>query len=77
MKIKNLLLALALLATASLSAKEQPAWLKKAAIYHIYPLTYMDSNGDGIGDLEGIRSKLDYIKSVGFDCKVKLPIQSK
>ena len=68
MKIKNLLLALALLATASLSAKEQPAWLKKAAIYHIYPLTYMDSNGDGIGDLEGIRSKLDYIKSVGFDC---------
>lgn len=68
MKIKNLLLALALLATASLSAKEQPAWLKKAAIYHIYPLTYMDSNGDGIGDLEGIRSKLDYIKSVGFNC---------
>ena len=68
MKIKNLLLALALLATASLSAKEQPTWLKKAAIYHIYPLTYMDSNGDGIGDLEGIRSKLDYIKSVGFDC---------
>ena len=68
MKIKNLLLALALFATASLSAKEQPAWLKKAAIYHIYPLTYMDSNGDGIGDLEGIRSKLDYIKSVGFDC---------
>ena len=68
MKIKNLLLALTLFATASLSAKEQPAWLKKAAIYHIYPLTYMDSNGDGIGDLEGIRSKLDYIKSVGFDC---------
>ena len=68
MKIKNLLLALALFATASLSAKEQPAWLKKAAIYHIYPLTYMDSKGDGIGDLEGIRSKLDYIKSVGFDC---------
>ena len=68
MKIKNLLLALALLATASLSAKEQPAWLKKAAIYHIYPLTYMDSNGDGIGDLEGIRLKLNYIKSVGFNC---------
>ena len=59
---------LALFTFVTLSAKEQPEWLKKAAIYHIYPLTYADSNGDGIGDLEGIRSKLDYIKSVGFDC---------
>ena len=67
--MKRLFLILVLLATATISsAKEQPEWLKKAAIYHIYPLTYMDSNGDGIGDLEGIRSKLDYIKSVGFDC---------
>ncbi len=57
-----------LLAATTLSAKEQPEWLKKAAIYHIYPSTYMDSDGNGIGDLEGIRSKLDYIKSVGFNC---------
>ncbi len=69
MKIKHLLLAVSLLFTATtLSAKEQPAWLKDAVIYHIYPLTYMDSNADGIGDLNGIRSKLDYIKSVGFNC---------
>ena len=68
MKIKSLFLALSLFATATLSAKEQPEWLKKAAIYHIYPSTYMDSDGNGIGDLEGIRSKLDYIKSVGFNC---------
>ena len=67
--MKRLFLAiLALFATVTLTAKEQPEWLKKAAIYHIYPSTYMDSNGDGIGDLEGIRSKLDYIKSVGFNC---------
>ena len=65
---KLLLIAVALLTSATLAAKEQPEWLKKAAIYHIYPLTYADSNADGIGDLEGIRSKLDYIKSVGFDC---------
>ena len=68
MKIKGLFLALAIFAAASLSAKEQPEWLKKAAIYHIYPSTFMDSDGNGIGDLEGIRSKLDYIKSVGFNC---------
>ena len=68
MRIKSLFLAIALLSTTLLSAKEQPSWLKSAAIYHIYPSTYMDSNGDGIGDLEGIRSKLDYIKSVGFNC---------
>ena len=66
--MKRFLIAVALLATMTLSAKEQPEWLKKANIYHIYPLTYADSNGDGIGDLEGIRSKLDYIKSVGFNC---------
>ena len=66
--MKKFLLAIALLAAATLSAKEQPEWLKKAVIYHIYPLTYADSNADGIGDLEGIRSKLDYIKSVGFNC---------
>ena len=66
MKIRYLLVVLAIFATALLSAKEQPEWLKKAAIYLIYPSSYMDSNGDGIGDLEGIRSKLGYIKGVGL-----------
>ncbi|MBR4969522.1 MAG: alpha-amylase, partial [Alistipes sp.] len=66
--MKKLFIVLAILAAATLSAKEQPEWLKKANIYHIYPLTYADSNADGIGDLEGVRSKLDYIKSVGFNC---------
>lgn len=68
--MKRLFLALLalLFASTTLSAKEQPKWLKDAVIYHIYPLTYADSNADGIGDLEGIRSKLDYIKSVGFNC---------
>lgn len=67
--MKRLFLTLfVLLVSTTLTAKEQPKWLKEAAIYHIYPLTYADSNGDGIGDLEGIRSKLDYIKSVGFNC---------
>ena len=66
--MKKVLTIIALLLATALSAKEQPEWLKKANIYHIYPSTFMDSDGNGIGDLEGIRSKLDYIKSVGFNC---------
>lgn len=42
-----------------------PQWLKKAVFYEIYPQTFCDSNGDGIGDIEGIISKLDYVKSLG------------
>lgn len=40
-------------------------WLDDAIFYEIYPQSFMDSNGDGIGDLQGIISKLDYIKSLG------------
>ncbi|MFA4943191.1 MAG: alpha-amylase family glycosyl hydrolase [Lentisphaeria bacterium] len=42
-----------------------PAWLKDAVFYEIYPQSFHDSNGDGIGDLEGIRQKLDYVQSLG------------
>ncbi len=42
-----------------------PAWLDDAVFYEIYPQSFYDSNGDGIGDLPGIISKLDYIKSLG------------
>lgn len=44
-----------------------PKWLEKAVFYEIYPQSFMDSNGDGIGDLEGICHKLDYIKGMGFN----------
>ena len=40
-------------------------WYKEAVVYQIYPLSYMDSNNDGIGDIPGIISKLDYIKDLG------------
>lgn len=36
-------------------------------MYQIYPASFKDSNGDGVGDLPGIISKLDYIKSIGID----------
>lgn len=42
-------------------------WWKTAAVYQIYPRSFMDSNGDGIGDMNGIRAKLHYIKELGAD----------
>lgn len=42
-------------------------WWKEAVIYQIYPRSFMDSNGDGIGDLRGIVSRLDYLKYLGID----------
>ncbi len=44
-----------------------PDWAKNAVFYQIYPQTFCDSDGDGIGDLQGIISKLDYVKSLGVD----------
>ena len=42
-------------------------WWKEAVAYQIYPRSFMDSNNDGIGDLRGIISKLDYLKELGID----------
>ncbi|MED3553026.1 alpha-glucosidase [Cytobacillus praedii] len=42
-------------------------WWKKSVVYQIYPRSFKDSNGDGIGDLQGIISKLDYLQRLGID----------
>ena len=51
--------------TAACSAAD--AWWRGAVIYQIYPRSFADSNGDGIGDLAGITQKLDYVASLGVD----------
>jgi oligo-1,6-glucosidase len=51
-------------------------WWKEAIVYQIYPRSFKDSDGDGIGDLKGIISKLDYIKSLGVDAVWLNPICS-
>lgn len=42
-------------------------WWKESVIYQIYPRSFMDSNADGIGDIKGITSRLDYLKYLGID----------
>ncbi len=49
-------------------------WWKNSVVYQIYPRSFADSNGDGIGDLKGIISKLDYIKELGVDAIWLSPI---
>lgn len=53
--------------TVAQSEFHNPEWLEKAVFYEIYPQSFYDSNGDGIGDLPGIIEKLDYVQSIGAD----------
>lgn len=50
------------------------AWWKESVVYQIYPRSFKDSNGDGIGDLRGIIEKLDYLKFLGVDVLWLCPI---
>ena len=78
MKRMNKMLLVAALAATTLSVqaeqKKGPAWLSDALFYQIYPSSYMDTDGNGIGDLPGITSKLDYIKSLGVNALWLNPI---
>lgn len=46
---------------------QHPKWLDTACFYEVYPQSFFDSNNDGVGDINGIAEKLDYIKDLGFD----------
>jgi alpha-glucosidase len=68
-----LLLAVLLVAVRVLRAQRKtpdgapPPWYQHTVFYEIYPRSFMDSNGDGIGDLNGIAAKLDYLQALGVD----------
>ena len=68
------ILPIILLATITFAQSNNPPvdaeghqWWQHAVFYEVYPRSYMDSNGDGIGDLSGIASKMDYLKWLGVD----------
>jgi alpha-glucosidase len=54
-------------ASAKAAASSNDVWWKHALVYEIYPRSFQDSNGDGIGDLNGITERLDYLKTLGVD----------
>jgi alpha-glucosidase len=61
-------------AQKSAAAEKTDPWWKHALIYEIYPRSFQDSNGDGIGDLNGITQRLDYLKTLGVDAIWLSPI---
>src|ERR1051326_685454 len=73
--LAHLAWAIVLIFSLGLSALAQPQpvdaegheWWQHAVFYEIYPRSFADSNNDGVGDLNGIASKLDYLKSLGVD----------
>lgn len=67
MKKLTIILAGLLICIASFAQRHNADWLKSSVFYQIYPSSYMDSNGDGFGDIKGVEAKLDYIKSVGVN----------
>jgi alpha-glucosidase len=52
----------------------KPLWWQRGIVYQVYPRSFMDSNGDGIGDLPGILARLDYLRSLGVDALWLSPI---
>ncbi len=54
-------------ASFSRSAERTPGWWRSAVVYQVYPRSFMDSDGDGVGDLPGLTSRLDHLATLGID----------
>src|ERR1700738_2681905 len=61
-------------ATGAIVQMQELKWWQHAVIYQIYPRSFQDSNGDGVGDLDGIVSRLDYLVDLGVDAVWISPI---
>ena len=75
--MKQIILALALAVAPACASAQQfknPKWLDDAVFYQIYPSSYQDTDGNGIGDLQGIISRLDYIRELGVNALWLNPI---
>lgn len=64
---KTLLLASLATALLAQAQKAAPSWYDHAVIYEIYPRSFQDTNGDGVGDLKGVTQRLDYLQTLGVD----------
>jgi alpha-glucosidase len=62
--------------TKTATAARERDWWKNAVIYEVYPRSFQDTNGDGIGDLNGITQRLDYLKDLGVDAIWLTPVYS-
>src|SRR5437762_6252843 len=72
----KLLLLLALVKVVPLAAQQPSDWKKGAVCYEVFVRSFYDSDGDGIGDLNGLTQKLDYINGLGVRCVWLMPIMS-
>ena len=62
--------------TATAGAARRPGWWRDAVIYQVYPRSFADADGDGMGDLAGIRSRLPYLRDLGVDAVWLSPFYS-
>ena len=63
-------------ADSTVTNPSTPSWWNEAVFYQIYPRSFADSNGDGIGDLGGIEDKLGYLELLGVDALWLSPVMS-
>ena len=58
----------------STGLQQHRAWWKESSVYQVYPASFQDSTGSGVGDLKGIISRVDYLKNLGVDIVWLSPI---